>query len=130
MRSTLCATGFVFLAAFIAGCGGPTVCEVSGTISYDGQPIKQGGITFTPTDGKSPTAGAVIKDGRYDCKLSPGEHKVVVNGTKDIDRKPIDITESGTPVSNELLPAKYNQSTELKYEAQTGKHEKNWDLAK
>ena len=46
------------------------------------------------------------------------------------DRKPIDITQSGAPApSVELLPAKYHQNTELKYDAQFGKHEKNWDLA-
>ena len=131
MRSFACAVGFTLLGACLAGCGGPGVCEVSGTVTYDGQPVKQGGITFTPSDGNSPTAGATIKDGRYTCKLTPGEHMVAIHGSNAVDCKPIDITQSGAPApSSELLPAKYHQNTELKYDAQPGKQEKNWDLAK
>ncbi len=38
-----------------AGCGrqGPVVAPVSGTVTYNGAPLKEGGITFAPSQGRS-----------------------------------------------------------------------------
>lgn len=77
-----------------------------------------------------PTAGAMIREGRYTCKLAPGEYKVSFNGGKPDERKFKDTDGPSGATMTELLPAKYNQSTTLMYDAQAGIHEKNWDLAK
>jgi len=60
------------LAAFGPGCGGSGDTlprqAVTGMVTYDGQPLKEGRINFTPSDpnAKDPVfGGAPIKDGKY-----------------------------------------------------------------
>ncbi len=68
----------LFLAA---GCFGPSA-SVSGEVTYDGQPVKSGYVTFTPADGKGPSVGAPIKDGTYSAKdMLPGEKIVKVEAS-------------------------------------------------
>jgi hypothetical protein len=71
----------VFLAALAAGCGNS--CSVSGNVSYDGQPVEDGMITFLPTDGKGPSTGGKITGGKYQMdKLTPGPKVVQVLAVK------------------------------------------------
>ncbi len=61
-----------------AGCGGKTA-SVSGTVTYDGHPVRSGFITFFPAEGAGSARGTAIEDGRYIvAKLAPGKHRVVV----------------------------------------------------
>jgi hypothetical protein len=63
------------------GCSDPTA-TVSGEVTYDGQPVKNGYVTFTPADGKGPAVGAQITDGRYTAdKVPPGEKVVKVEAS-------------------------------------------------
>jgi hypothetical protein len=59
-----------------AGCSDPSA-SVSGAVTYDGQPVKDGYVTFAPADGKGPTAGGPIKDGKYAVDKVPPGPKVV-----------------------------------------------------
>src|SRR5713101_10157390 len=74
-----------FLAAGLAGClHGPTVGQVSGTVTFRGKPVTDGTITFiNPTTGFAAEAG-LSKDGSYVVKtpeggLVVGEYIVMVN---------------------------------------------------
>ena len=50
-----------------------TRVPVSGTVTQNGQPIKEGKITFAPAEGTSgPAAGASIQNGRYRIPASEG----------------------------------------------------------
>lgn len=63
------------LLLFLNGCeqSGPQRAEVSGTVKFDGEPIKEGSINFFPTDGtKGPEAGAVVSDGRFHIPRATG----------------------------------------------------------
>jgi len=73
------------LLLFAAGCGSSTV--VSGTVTYNGEPINNGSIQFSPEDGKGPIAGGTITGGKYrvEEKLTPGKKIVKIEGFKDID---------------------------------------------
>ena len=57
------------LATFLTGCGGdqgPERVVVSGTVTYNGQPIPKGDIRFMPVATSAmPMAGAEIIDGKY-----------------------------------------------------------------
>lgn len=75
----------------IVGCGGdaaPARYDVSGMVTFDGQPVPKGTIQFRPdgTQGNSGPAGdADIVDGRYDTATVGngtvgGPHEVVING--------------------------------------------------
>jgi hypothetical protein len=72
----------------LAGCGpaGPARYDVSGTVTFDGQPVPLGTITFLPAPGNSgPGGSATIENGRYDTTVSgkgptTGPHVAVISG--------------------------------------------------
>jgi hypothetical protein len=118
-----------------AGCGDPTVGDVSGTVKFDGTPLEMGAITFYPLDGQSRTAGTVIKNGQYYASKVPvGAKKVVISGTKFLsgkERRLYDTADSPTmPKSEQLLPAKYSSVdvSELRFDVESGSNPKDWDL--
>jgi hypothetical protein len=128
-----CGAAAALVAALVTlGCGdGGAVGKVSGTVTYDGRPLERGQIKFVPASG--PTAGAVIEDGKYTVtKVSVGTAKVTISGIKAAGKKKLydtpDAPERG--LAQELLPAKYNEKSELSFEVKRGANEKNWELVK
>jgi hypothetical protein len=72
----------VFL--LLAGCG-PSLASVSGEVTYEGQPVTNGSITFAPADGKGQVTGATIANGRFTVeKVPPGPKVVKVEAVKDV----------------------------------------------
>jgi hypothetical protein len=66
------------------GCGKAT--SVSGSVSYEGKAVGNGSIVFQPADGRGPTAGAAISDGRYQVEsLVPGKKIVQIIAVKKIN---------------------------------------------
>jgi hypothetical protein len=127
------ALALVAAAGLIVGCSDDGLSDVSGTVTYDGKPVEDGQIKFAPADGQGPTAGDVIKDGKYHARKVPvGTAKVTISGAKVIGQKKVYNTAESPvmPVTAELLPAKYNDKSELTFEVKRGKNEKNWELAK
>jgi hypothetical protein len=129
------AAGFFLLGAAVAtGCGGGGgTGDVSGTVTYDGKPVEQGSISFVPADGKGPSAGGAIKDGKYEAsKVPAGTAKVIINGAKVTGKKKMydDPAAPYVQTASELLPAKYNEATELRYDVRSGAQTKDFDLAK
>jgi hypothetical protein len=120
--------GLVVLAA--AGCGksGPAVYTVSGTVTYDGQTVANGYITFQPED---PTVGAVanpIEGGRYTVpKVHEGKNKVKIQATREVPGKKGPM---GEPAVEQYIPRKYNDETTLTAEVGSGKTEHNFALPK
>ncbi|MCE9567240.1 MAG: hypothetical protein K8U57_35000 [Planctomycetes bacterium] len=129
------AGAFLAIAAFLVGCGGGTDSgDVSGTVVYDGKPIEEGSISFTPEDGNGPTAGGSIKSGKYTApKVHLGTAKVSISGAKVTGSKKMYPDDPKSPVvitSTEMLPEKYNQKTELRYDVKSGAQTKDFDLSK
>lgn len=78
------ASVFSFVVFFAAGCG--STATVTGQVTYEGEPIKEGWIRFQPADGKGPDAAAPISDGRYTvANMLPGPKVVNVHATKQIN---------------------------------------------
>lgn len=65
------------LALVIASGCSDSGAAVSGTVTYDGEPVKSGYVTFAPADGKGPSIGAPITDGKYSADKVPPGPKVV-----------------------------------------------------
>lgn len=65
-----------------AGCGKSSGgVTVSGTVTFDGRPVEEGYVTFSPADGKGPARGGPIKDGKFTVTdVMPGEKIVSVTG--------------------------------------------------
>jgi hypothetical protein len=124
----------VFTAvAVLAGCGNDVkTADVSGTVSYDGKPVEEGAIAFVPADGKGPSGGGVIKDGKYTAtKVPVGNTKVTITGSKVVGKAKADDKQPGSPEARqEYIPEKYNVKSELTFEVKSGANEKNWDLPK
>lgn len=119
----------VFLLA-LAGCGDGSTGEVNGSVKVDGQPVEEGAITFIPVDGKTTTAGGSIKSGHYSAKVPVGVMKVEIRKPKITGYKKLYPTpDSQTrPVTEESLPAKYNEKTQLQLDVKPGANTKDWEL--
>ncbi|HYT94317.1 MAG TPA: hypothetical protein VEL76_36720 [Gemmataceae bacterium] len=107
------------------------LAEVSGTVTLDGKPIPAGAITFTPFDGLSLTTSAAInEEGKYTARVPVGKMKVSIIAPKVIGKKKLyDTPNSPTvDITVELLPARYNVQTELRFEVTPGKIQANFAL--
>jgi hypothetical protein len=70
--------------SLVIGCGG-TPTSVSGTVTYEGEAVADGWVTFTPADGKGKEAGGKITSGQYRVEeISPGEKVLQVIGVKEV----------------------------------------------
>ena len=66
----------------VAGCAQET--SVSGTVTFNGQPIERGSIRFVSTEKQGPTFGAVIKDGKYTVeKAVPGSKVATIQAMNE-----------------------------------------------
>ena len=118
----------------VVGCGGDGIerVGVSGTVSYQGQPVQEGMISFEP-QGQGTPAGAIIKGGKYDATgtgaVPVGRYRVRISATVEDTANWV---KDAMPVApkKELLPAKYNRDTELTLEVASGagEMEQNYDL--
>lgn len=79
----------LLLLLVMVGCDSkPKLTEISGTVTFKGQPIPAGDVSFTPE--VSVTGGQLqmymVKDGKFDSAqtpgtgLLPGKYKVRING--------------------------------------------------
>jgi hypothetical protein len=117
-------------ALFVIGCEEPTTGTVTGMITVDGAPAKNGSIAFFPVDGKAATAGAEIVDGRYTAQVAFGQSKVEIRVPKVVgERKLYDAPNSPMKsVLAESLPAKYNDASELTLDVKPGENRQDYSL--
>jgi len=104
--------------------------SVSGTVTFDGQPVEEGRITFTPVGTEGQLAGAEIKDGEYSIPLAQGpvagQHKVsIVASRKTGEQREAPMpAPPGTKieVKEEYIPPKYNRQTTLTADIEPGEN--------
>jgi hypothetical protein len=104
---------------------------VSGTVTVDGLPVKSGSIVFFPTDGKAATSGSAIVDGHYLATVAPGMSRVEIRVPKVIgQKKAYDTPDSPmAEITAELLPAKYNDASELTLDVKLGENRQDYELS-
>lgn len=87
MRGPVIGVFCVLTALLVSGCGGGSEgVTISGTVTYDGKPVPSGHVTLAPADGKGPSAGGEIRDGRFTIRgVLPGEKIVSVTGGETIE---------------------------------------------
>jgi len=113
-----CMVMAIFGLVFTVGCGdsGPVRCDVTGTVTLDGEPLETGEILFLPADGQGPSDTCQIVAGAFEGEVTPGSKKVEISSTKEIPA-----TETGgMPDYISLVPAKYNTATTLTAEVTEG----------
>ena len=78
------ACGLAAAGLALAGCGGsgPERHEITGKVTYKGEPVEEGIIDFEPQGGQGTKDGATIQKGQYriprDKGLFPGKYKVSI----------------------------------------------------
>ena len=104
----------------LVGCGGGRAADrvdVTGTVTYQGQPIQEGSITFDPI-GEGPVAGALITNGTYEATgrgaVPVGEYIVRISATvEETENWDQDDPAFPVPPRRELLPPRYHRESEL-----------------
>src|SRR5689334_10810174 len=72
------------LVIVTSGCGGSTA-SISGDVTYNGEPVGNGYITFLPADGKGPSSGGEIENGHYAVdNITPGSKQVKIEAVKKV----------------------------------------------
>ena len=123
-----------FVSLFLLGCGGdkPEIerVEVSGQVTYQGEPVENGRIRFAPTgETNGPVSGGAIHDGEYAVTAKGGVpigvHRVEITAFEklDIPEKMQEGAAAGTSDDEELseqlapkrqlLPSRFNTNTQL-----------------
>lgn len=131
-------TWLLLVFAMVLGCGG-SQCTVTGTLSFNGQPIQDGSIRFFPVDGtEGPGAVAKIENGQYgitsESNLLAGKYSVQITAVKKTGRmiRPREVMpgDAGTPTEEEiqLIPAKYNSESELRADLHAGENTYDQEL--
>lgn len=77
VRRLAAVAALVAAAAGLPGCNANATATATGSVTYEGQPVGDGYITFTPADGKGQDAGGRIANGRYAVAGLPPGPKVV-----------------------------------------------------
>jgi len=98
-----------------AGCNGTGLYKVVGEVTLDGQPVKEGDITFSSDDPHiAPEAGKIV-NGHYEIMAKPGVKKVDIRAAR---LSPTVKNAFGTPMSQNIIPVRYNTATELTADVQ------------
>jgi hypothetical protein len=97
----------------LAGCGSKSQ-TVTGSVTFDGEPVKEGRIAFIPDRGGQGGGGA-ITNGYYTLDVPPGKYRVEINASKMTKLPGGQVGMYGEKEElREYIPEKYNAKTELK----------------
>lgn len=116
----------------LIGCsGGADIGTVNGTVTLDNEPLKEGMVHFIPEDGKSQTASATIKDGKFSATVPLHAMKVSFSAPKVLGKPKKMYDTPDSPVVEqigELIPAKYNVNTQFRITVKAGVQEEKYEL--
>jgi hypothetical protein len=103
----------LFLAALASGCGEPSgspTYEVSGSVTWDGAPLPEGDIIFTPVDRAVVPEASTIRLGAYSLRAQPGKKRVSIRASKLVAGSKGAMNE---PIYDNYIPDRYNVETTL-----------------
>ena len=108
-----CAATMIGVMA-LGGCSRDPMVQVAGLVEIDSAALPDGTIQFLPADGHGPSAEAAIRDGKYQVALMPGVKKVVIYGYQVVgELHPWGKNAPSVPQRKSIVPARYNERTEL-----------------
>jgi hypothetical protein len=130
-RRDLVLVGLIGLAS-VVGCD-DSKSSVNGTVTFDGQPVASGTITFVKTEGALAREGAIIKDGTFQTNLPPGNYKIELNAQKVVGtrkQKGFDGKDEEVELTEELFPEQCNAKTMLTTKIDRGPNSVKLDIKK
>ena len=111
LRTALC--GLLLCAA----CGQRT-CQVSGTVTWEGQPIDDGTINLIPTDPTVPAVSTRIVAGKYTITTLPGAKKVEIWASRAVGEF---LPHMGMHAREMYIPEEYNARSVLEVEVRAAR---------
>jgi hypothetical protein len=104
----------------LTGCSsGSGKYDVSGNVTFNGQPIPKGHIVFQPADNSSAPVGAPIQDGAYRLKAPAGKMRVEVHADREKVGAKVN-SAMGAVDREDYIPPRYNAQTVLSAEVTAG----------
>ena len=125
-RGLLC--GCCLLAIGCGGAAGPATYQVTGTVTFQGEPVAEGQIALRDPEGIRPSAGGKIEKGKFAFRSQPGRMQVDITARRETGRFDESNPGEKTPLLEQFIPARYNTQTELEREIQAGKNEFAFEL--
>ena len=129
-RTVVWAFSLACLSLTLTGCSDNGLVKVAGEVTVDGSPLDCGTISFYSESG-GPTAGTVITAGKYSTNVSRGRKRVEILGYKTVRQTPV--AGPGSPmidIHEQILPQRYNTTTELACEVTASGTTQNFALKK
>ena len=127
---------FISIGMFFVGCD--SGIKIHGKISVNGTPLDEAQIQFVPvTSTGGDQLGTVVSKGEYTFadpdRLKEGQYQVQIRAYKSSGKKIWDGMGDGTNKNmvddlKQYIPAKYNDTSELKVAIKAGNNEFNTDL--
>lgn len=102
--------GMCAFAAFTAGCSRSELVEVTGTVTWEGQPVETGEIIFHPIDASITPAAGRIRGGEFSFLTKPGKKRADIQAVRKTGKRD---AKEGFEITELYIPAKYNTQTEL-----------------
>lgn len=129
IRNSLCV-----IALALIGCGtdGPELANVTGTVTFDGQPVPDATVTFIPQEGQgSPSYGHTDVDGHYVMRFTLqkegamlGTHDVTIETQQYPPQELAELREAGVLTGDPVkIPGKYRNVGELTAQVERGNNE-------
>jgi hypothetical protein len=122
---------YALFAALALGCaGGNSTGTVRGTVTLDGQPLKDGMVKFIPADSKAQPITAAVKEGQFTLTAPVGVNRVEFSVAKVVGKIKMYETPDSPTVdqTKEMLPEKFNVKSELKTTVNGGSQDETYTL--
>ena len=121
----------IFFVA-LTGCGGGSGAAVGGSVSLDGAPLDEATITFVPASGgQRQAAWAPVTGGKYAIEsssgLGTGKFRVEIRAVRSGSGK-ANANEPTLMTAKDIVPARYNDKSDLSAEIKPGKNAADFDL--
>ncbi|TWT38586.1 transthyretin-like family protein [Blastopirellula retiformator] len=111
------------------GCGGangPRLGTVSGTVTLNGKPLADATVNFYHENDR-PSHGKTDASGRYELEFTNTRKGAIVG--ENVVRITVATTEGeGVKPKREILQARYNTDSELRFDVESGDNTANFDL--
>jgi hypothetical protein len=124
----------VCLSLALAGCGGggngPKLYPVSGTVTFNGEPLKEGRIVYRLSGAGSSgrSYSGPIADGAYKLESEPGSAVVEITAYREVPGKFDRSNGDPVPLKEMYIPRKYNAATTLKAEVKPDSNTDKFEL--
>jgi hypothetical protein len=140
MLAVICC--LVCILSLGCGPGGPALGTVTGTVTLDGEPVTNGLVTFSPSEGGRSSIGKTDSAGKYELIFADrkgamvGSHQVAVTTVQESSGSGEEVSSdsdayaqqamggSASDYDNatvtEPIPAKYNSETTLTFDVASG----------